>query len=168
MPTPIMSEEEYYKDQEAREALKRRASNERIKTFTRGTEKVSGGIEKAGGGLLSRLGHAALSAGGKALGGMRGLKTEDQIVHKKGLYFMGRGLNPRLTPLGQPFDRSNPWTLYGFNRNKMPEGAGVVYQAMQQGYTIEQLQFVTNLSPSEIASSISFLKRNKMWEQEWD
>lgn len=83
---------------------------------------------------------------------------------------MGEGLNPAVTPLGRTFDRDNPMELYFGRKGRkgMPEGTQTVYSAMQQGYTIEQLEPITGLSPSQLLRAIQYLKQKKLWDETWD
>ena len=100
---------------------------------------------------------------------LKGIKTEDQMIKNKELYFQGSSLNPACTPLGRTYDRSNPWELYFGKRagKGMPEGTQTVFVAMQQGYEVEQLEVVTGLNPQQLARSIQYLKEKKLWAEDW-
>ena len=118
--------------------------------------------------VAERLGKGVIK-GAKLLGKLKGVKTEDQVVKNKHLYFMGSSLNPRFTPLGRTYDRNNPMELYFGKKGRrwMPEGTQTVYAALQQGYTLEQLEVITGLSPTQISSSLQYLKEKNLWDETW-
>lgn len=126
-------------------------------------------IMKGGVGLAARVGAGILKGAG-LITKLKGIKTEDQMIKNKHLYFMGEGLNPAFTPLGRTYDRHHPMELY-FGRRRgrgVPEGAQTVYVALQQGYEVEQLEVITSLSPQQIMGAIQYLKEKRLWQEEWD
>lgn len=142
----------------------------RARRWGRTRGKVVSGAEN----ISRRPAGALMGIGGFLLRGaglvksFKGIKSEDQMVKNKHLYFMGDGLNPRLTPLGRTFDRDNPMELYFGRRGRkgMPEGAQTVYAALQQGYDIEQLEVITGLSRGDISKSFVYLRQKGLIDEE--
>ncbi len=154
------------------ERLKKKSYEERtreIKELGEETIKgLEGGITRSAG-IASRLGVGILKGATMVGKHLKGIKTEDQYIKNKHLYFMGDSLNPAFTPLGRTFDRNNPMELYFGRRGRgMPEGSMAVYAALQQGYEVEQLEVITGLSPQQLMRAIQYLKEKKLWNEDWD
>lgn len=155
--------------QEAMEEMARVRKEHEDREFERGVGEFGKGA-KRGVGLASRLGVGLLRGAGLVSKHLKGIKTEDQYIKNKEFYGMGEGLNPAFTPLGRLYDRNQPMELYFGRRGRkgMPEGAQTVYVTMQQGYSIEQLEPITGLTPNQLGRAIQYLKEKNLWQEEWE
>ena len=117
-------------------------------------------------GFAGSLGKSVIKGLG-LIKGMKGIKTEDQMIKNKELYFMGGGLNPALTPLGRPYSRDNPMELYfGRRQRGAPEGANTIFVSLQQGYEIDQLEVITGMTPEQIGRSLQYLRSKNLIDDE--
>lgn len=168
LPAP---EEAYPEGTTAKEKEKEeiRAGKEYAEAYYARRKRIAGRVEKGfeaakkSGGIGGRFLSAGIGIGTAVLKGaglvrkIKGVTHPDKLIKNRGLYLP---VNTRFSPTGRIHE--NPMELYFGKGQSVSQEARTVKVALEQGYTVDQLEMVTGLEVPQIKRAITELARKKL------